>query len=410
MLASASSLAAKQSPLQVRGLVDLQVQIQQDGERTWLDGGGSGLRYSDGDSPLQLAQAGLEVSYKLSPTWQAKTVMLAYLDSSEEVTVSEVFLHYRPVPTSQWRSEWRIGAFHLPISLENRGPLWTSPYSLNSSVINTWIGEELRTIGAEGRWTLPGQTHNANWDLSLFGAAYGLNDTAGMMLTWRGWAQHDRFAGLNSDYPLADLPQVGEGGLFKDQVALLEPFIEADDRLGYYLGSDLAIGKKIGRNRALKLSYFYYDNQAKSTALRDGQYGWKTRFHHASAHWRLSNNVEILGQAMSGDTLMGAGPVTSIEADFWSTYVLISKRFGAHRASLRWDRFEVEDLDQTPYDNNDEHGSSATLSYSYNWGKGWKASANVTHWDSDRPIRDMIPNQQSVVNTEQWQFSLRRYW
>jgi hypothetical protein len=390
--------------------VDLQAQIQIDGGRSWFEGGGSGLRFGEDDSALQLAQAGVELSYKLSPTWQAKTVLLAYTHHSEEITASEAFLHYRPVPTSQWRNEWRFGAFHLPISLENRGPLWTSPYSLNSSAINTWIGEELRTIGAEGRWSLPGQARNVDWDLSLYGAAFGLNDTAGMMLTWRGWAQHDRFAGLSSDYPLADLPQVGEGALFEDQISRFEPFVEADDRLGFYVGGDLAIGAKLGRNRALKLSYLYYDNQAKSTALRDGQYGWRTRFHHASAHWRLAGNFEILSQAMSGDTLMGAGPTTSIEADFWSAYLLFSKRFGAHRASLRWDRFEVEDLDQTPYDNNDEHGSSATLSYSYNWGKGWKASVNLTHWESDRPIRAMIPNQQRFLNTEQWQFSLRRYW
>ena len=31
--------------------------------------------------------------------------------------------------------------------MENTGPLWTSPYTISSSAINTWLGEELRAGG-----------------------------------------------------------------------------------------------------------------------------------------------------------------------------------------------------------------------------------------------------------------------
>ncbi len=396
--------------LHLRGMVDLQLQSQHRGSDSWLDGGALGLRYGDDDSLAQLAQAGLDVDYRLTPTLVANVTLLAYAGDESELTLSEAFLHYRPVPTSQWRQEWRAGAFHLPASLENTGPLWTSPYSLTPSTINTWIGEEMRTIGVENRWTLPGKFRQANWDLSLLGALYVYNDTAGTMLAWRGWASHDRIAGLNSDYPIADLPQIREDGLFNKQTPLFEPFVEVDNRPGFYLGSDLAWGAKSGRGRPLNLSYFYYNNQGKSTALKQGQYAWRSRFHQISAHWRLGGNVELLSQYLKGDTLMGGGPIESIEADYWSGYVMLSKRVGPHRTSLRWDRFEVEDTDLTPVDTNDEHGRSVMLNYSFNWGKGWKTSLSYTQWKSERWGRHYIPGHPVAIDTDQWLLSLRRYW
>ena len=409
-LLSFTSQANTGSPLHIRGMLDVQLQTQNNGTQSWLNDGASGLRFSNNDSALQLTQVGLDISYRLTPTLKAKTTLLAYTGDEAEITPTEVFLHYRPVPSSQWRQEWRVGMFHLPMSLENRGPLWSSPYSLNSSTINTWLGEEMRTIGAEGRWTLPGKFREKNWDLAFIASVYGYNDTAGTLLAWRGWAQHDRIAGIRSSYSIAPLPQVGPGGLFEQQKQRYEPFVETDHKPGFYLGSELALGERLARGRKLKLSYFYYNNRAKSTAVKGGQYGWRTRFQQLSAHWRMTNSVEILGQILSGDTLMGAGPTTSIEADFWAAYALISKRWGPHRATLRWDRFEVEDLDQTPRDTNDEHGHSLMLGYSYNWGKGWKASLNLTRWQSERPGRHYIPSQPSnPLNTQQLQLSLRRY-
>ena len=50
------------------------------------------------------------------------------------------------------RVSWSVkaGAFFPTISLENDDLGWTSPYTLTPSAINSWIGEELRTIGSEG--------------------------------------------------------------------------------------------------------------------------------------------------------------------------------------------------------------------------------------------------------------------
>ena len=43
----------------------------------------------------------------------------------------------------------KTGAFFPTISLENDDLGWTSPYTLTPSAINSWIGDELRTIGSE---------------------------------------------------------------------------------------------------------------------------------------------------------------------------------------------------------------------------------------------------------------------
>ena len=51
----------------------------------------------------------------------------------------------------------KAGAFFPTISLENDDIGWTSPYTLSASAINTWIGEELRTIGTEGTLRFPVQ-------------------------------------------------------------------------------------------------------------------------------------------------------------------------------------------------------------------------------------------------------------
>jgi len=298
------STAYATDKLKINGLIDIQAAAISNGHKSWIQGGPLGLRYSENDDIVQLAQGGFDLSYSITSALKGDLTVLTYTGDQAEVTVSEALVHYKPIPSSQWRQQYRLGIFHLPGALENRGTLWSSPFSVSPSVINTWLGEEARVLGAEARWTLPGQFRQANYDISLYTAVFGGNDTLGMMLTWRGWAQHDRMTGIGSRYPVANLPQLGEDSLFEKQALWYEPIVEVDNRLGYYLGGDLSLGKQFGRGRALKLSYLYYDNQADPTAIKDGQYGWKTTFHHFGAHWRLSNKTEVLAQALSGSTLL----------------------------------------------------------------------------------------------------------
>ncbi len=89
--------------------------------------------------------------------------------------------------------EGPVGAFYAPISLENRTVGWDSLYSISSSAINTWLGEELRTIGLETSLTVLGATAGRNFDVSVVGRstagtirpAFCCSSAAGALTTGR---------------------------------------------------------------------------------------------------------------------------------------------------------------------------------------------------------------------------------
>ena len=58
----------------------------------------------------------------------------------------EAFVRYKPAPSGSTTFSARLGAFFPPISFENTSLAWTSPFTISSSAINTWEGEELRTL------------------------------------------------------------------------------------------------------------------------------------------------------------------------------------------------------------------------------------------------------------------------
>jgi len=74
-------------------------------------------------------------------------------------------LQYRPYPRAGYRLRVKAGAFHAPVSLENRAPGWDSPYTLSYSALNSWLGEELRTIGLEAQLDWLGTRTGHGFDL-----------------------------------------------------------------------------------------------------------------------------------------------------------------------------------------------------------------------------------------------------
>src|SRR5258708_5187631 len=73
------------------------------------------------------------------------------------------------------------GQFFLGTSRENPDPLWTSPYTVSFSPLNTWIGEEVRPVGVDLAW-------KPNFYMTASAGAFRDNDTMGALLAWRGWA------------------------------------------------------------------------------------------------------------------------------------------------------------------------------------------------------------------------------
>lgn len=362
--------------LEIRGLAELQG-FYTDAEHNWLDGGFSATRFDEDAFPLQLGKIGLNGDYHLTDTLWLQTAAHVYADNGLELEPTELYFHYRPVPEGPMRLRARVGAFHVPISLENRDIAWNSRFSTTPSVINSWIGEELRTIGAEMSMDWPGRFRQSANSWKVTGAIYGSNDGAGTILDHRGWANHDRQTGL---FSALRLPSI-EPGVRRD----IHPFYENDDDPGYYL---------IGEWRHLDnftLQFTNYDNRAKIGHARDGQSGWRTKFNQLAAQWRLPGELTIAAQAMDGSTL-ALNPRTGFyyHSGFSSLYVLANKIVGKHSFSARVEHFSVKDRDTEPVDYSRQNGNSAMLSWQYLYSDHWRFGAEWLLFNSDKLERQIF--------------------
>lgn len=81
-----------------------------------------------------------------------------------------------------------MGGFYPQLSLENPDMGWLSAYNYTNSAINSWVGEELRTLGVEATIKRPARNFNSAHSFSLVGATFKGNDPAGTLLAWRGFA------------------------------------------------------------------------------------------------------------------------------------------------------------------------------------------------------------------------------
>src|ERR1700753_3075273 len=121
----------------------------------------------------------------MNDDFTAITVLRAEPQTPSVVDALEAYLRYAPAADGNLSWSVKAGAFFPTISLENDDLGWASPYTLTPSAINSWIGEELRTIGSEGIMKV--RTENAG-TLSFTGALFCCNDPAGILLADRGWA------------------------------------------------------------------------------------------------------------------------------------------------------------------------------------------------------------------------------
>ncbi|RYZ64437.1 MAG: hypothetical protein EOP08_08995, partial [Proteobacteria bacterium] len=129
--------------------LDLRV-IDSSGLPSYLNGGLGKLRFDPRHDGLRLGLLRFGLRAPVTDDVHLTVEAVTYGDhDANPVDLLEAVLDWRPLPSGPWKSELRAGAFYAPISLENRMRGWRSPYLLSSSAINTWVGEELRTIGLE---------------------------------------------------------------------------------------------------------------------------------------------------------------------------------------------------------------------------------------------------------------------
>ncbi|MBI2380352.1 MAG: hypothetical protein HYV16_06335 [Gammaproteobacteria bacterium] len=396
----AASLPA--SALETEGLVDLRL-VRGDAERSWEQRALGKLRVDAEGDGLRLHQALIVGRQGLFDTVGATFVAHGYDDREGFADLSEAFLQWKPVPSGPWRNRVKLGAFFPAFSLENSGPGWSAPGMLSTSAINAWLGEEVRTLGAE--WTLsrPGRFAGSDQDWDFVLGVFGWNDPAGALLAWRGWSVGERVTGLNERLDLARLPVWRPGGALPRQKPWVEPFTEIDDRLGYYTGLRYAW------TDALKLSALHYDNRGEPTVIHDGQYAWATRYDQVAALWKPAEAWEVSAQALRGDTRMGRSIYRGVYAEYQAAYLLLARDDGQNRVSLRADRYSVDDEDMTPMDDNGEDGRAWALAWLRRWNESLDLGAEYLVVDSERPARaylgrDAEAREQSLSLSLRWRF------
>ncbi|MDX2222283.1 MAG: hypothetical protein SFV21_06015 [Rhodospirillaceae bacterium] len=389
--------------LQVKGLIDARLVVTGD-TVGWQSRGLGKARYgaaTEGDGRVLARIAEVSAVATAQLTWDLSAVahLIAAPEQKNDIDVAEAFLAYKPAPTSQFGISGRAGAFFPPVSLENSGLAWTSPFTISSSAINSRVGEELRVFGAEATAFRRGE----DLDLSLLGAVYYANDPAGTILSWRGWAIHDRKAAIFDEIPLAPVRIIRPGASLDEQVPHVAPLAEIDDRAGYYVAAR-AEHHDLGMVEAI-----YYDNSADDREIQGGQWAWTTRFAAAGIKTRLPGQIDLIAQVMDGTTTVitipqPVGPI--VKAAFDSQFVLLSRDFAGHRLSLRWDRFATKDRDRFP-DNNTENGHAWTLAYVVYPAEKQRLTVELLHIDSTRPERSLSFGRPAAWRETQIQASYR---
>lgn len=360
--------------------IDLRVATA-DGERDWLDGGFGKLRHGD-ETTANIAQAAVLWKPQLTDTLSGYVLLQGVSDAEEPIGIEEAYIQWKPVPTSSFRYGVRAGQMFPPVSMEHDGTGWTPSRTITPSAINSWIGEEVLVRGLE----VNVQQSFGGHKLGLTLGGFTRDDTAGTLLSWRGWALHDISSSDNSELMLPDGENQGWYRIFDDnQAELSRPMVEVDGRLGYYVRLDWKAPA------ALAVNVEFYDNQGDPNAVRNGQWAWGTRFYNLGVAYRLTPKDELLSQYMVGHTVtgwqVGQGRYV-VDAGFESAYLLWSHRCdNGSRLSGRFDYFAVKDHSRRQVDDNSETGYAATLAWLKPVSDHLDIAVEALHVVSDRPAR-----------------------
>jgi hypothetical protein len=313
----------------------------------YLDGGLGKLRFGEDDANFKLGDVVAEASLA-GGAWSAQADARLNAEYGPAVDLLEAYVRYAPASNTQWRWSARAGAFFAPLSLENEQIGWSSFWTVTPSAINSWVGSELRTVGAEG--TLEWRS-NGN-DVTLIGALFGFNDTAGVLIAERGWNFDDRAAGL---FEASRLPDAVAIASHRAPPLTTHLFREIDDTPGWYLDASYEIDGTTG------FELMRYDNEADPTRPR----AWHTSFWDLGFR-RQFGAVTLLSQAVSGGTIIRPSAASFTATDFDAAYVLLGWDLDdwwlAARADLFQTRTRTAALAPSPL-SEDGHAFDVTASF-----------------------------------------------
>lgn len=351
----------------------------------------------------KLAQAAFLGRFDVRPdlTLRAHANVDAEHNLERRVDVVEALVRYHPAIGDIVSLDIRAGLFFPTVSLENTDTAWLSPYTSTFSAINSWIGEEVRSLGVEG-----GPSFRLNEaQLRFFGAVTRGNDPNGTLLAWRGFALHDRVSGFADRLPLPGLASFDRPDLFPDQPLHVQPMREVDRKWTWSAGGSLTHD----RYRAKVL---YQPKTANPGSFDGEQYAWRTGY-WAAGIARSLGPFEFLAQGLDGETRMGVTPQgrNAVAAEFQAGYVLATWAGpeARHRLSARYDAFRVRDLDEfVREDANDESGGAWTFAYVMNPSSRHRITAEVTRISSTRTNRrdlGLEPRSVEILATLSWRLS-----
>ena len=365
MLASLEAAAGQDIAVFVNGFVDVGGVVPSH-ETSWLKGGFGKLDNGGGggQSPALVSQGVADLRVNFDPAVSFFSTLRLAPDQHAPFDVLEAYGRYQPIATREWLWSIKLGAFFPPISLENESVGWTSPWTLTPSAINSWVGDELRTVGAESSL----EWRYGTGALGLTGAAYGFNDPTGTLLANRGWAFDSRPIGLFGE---PRQPSMAAGSPPSRE----EPFKEIDGRPGWYFGGS-ARQDGLGRLTAL-----YYDNRADPAAHIGSDFGWRTRFTSLGLETYLGN-VVILSQAMFGDTDIQPFGNFHSTTDFQAVYLLAGYYFNDFRIAGRVDVFATQARNSYRVRGPGEHGRAFTPSGSWTPVRWLRLSTELLQVDS----------------------------
>jgi len=374
--------------------VDLDARlVSSDGERSFVNGGLGTLRYDHTESGLRLGRARLALSEALGEVWSVRLDASAWGDDDRNpVDLTEAYLQFRPYPFSGYRFRLKAGAFHAPISLENRTSGWESPYTVSYSAINTWLGEELRTVGIEGQLDWLGTRVGHGFDLALTGAVFGWNDPAGVVIARRGFSLSDRQTTLFGRVGARD----------SSPLRAVELFHEVDGRPGVYVGLE---GKYFDR---VVLRALHYDNRADAEAFDSSSHAhaWKTRFNSVGLRTESAGGWTVIAQWLDGETYIGEEDEDELYGwPFRARFVLLSRQIQNHRLSIRYDSFAVDS--ESDEGDGAQRGHAWTAGYVFEPNARWKFTLEWLRVTSDTASRALLLGAPRVATETQVQLAVR---
>lgn len=375
------------------------------GEQGWTDGGFGKLRNgtTDGGRAIgELGQAALVWQPRLTWSLAGTVVVAASGGDHPEAGLSEAFLTFKPLSDAPVRFSARVGLMWPPVSLEHSGADWAVTQTVTPSAINSWISEEVKLVGAE----MTGSGRIGEHTITATAAVFDANDTSGALLTFRGWAMHDRLAYAFHKQPLPPLNEFME----YVQPRYSHPVLEMDpgvlSRPGFY--AKLAWDPPF----PVHVEVLHYDNNGDPEAVNDVlEWGWRTRFDNIGLVAEPGPGWQLRAQAMAGRTLMGLQErgLIWIDTRFRSAYAMVTRQLADASISARIDLFGTRNRGSIVTSEDNEDGWAATVAARKALGGGVVGLVEYLHIESSREARARlgIPADQKQ---DQVQLSLRWRW